>query len=454
MPEVPTHLHNVATLTPAAVRKQIANGDTDPVYLLQGEDDVERSALASQFADLVEEGLRAFNVETIHAGEMTSGDRIAEGVGSLVAAVRTLPMMAPRRVVVVAQAEALLAPKRESEAAARALERARGAAREARAADDARLRGGRARQAHEMFKLLGKHATIVDCGSPADVAGAERWVRARVTAAGVEIDPAGARALATLAGFPDRPRNDGKTGDVKRLRGEVDRLLLYALGQKKISLDDVREVAGPAALQDDWAMANAIEAGQGGEALRQLSLIFDAGAPPEKILGQLGWLVRSKFPQVAPRSFPAPLNRCFGRTSTSSGRAAIRACCSSGWSSSCARESERGPDSVRGVGDDGPAARSAGVGCDAAVQPRLVAAGGVPVDDALVRHLVDERNRLLEGRLRRGEVLAVDGGADVLQRTAKVRPVLAVAVAVLETLPVRLECGCMRSHVNSSLRNH
>jgi DNA polymerase III delta subunit len=59
-------------------------------------------------------------------------------------------------------------------------------------------------------------------------------------------------------------------------------------------------VAGPAALQDDWAMANAIEAGQGGEALRQLSLILDAGAPPEKILGQLGWLVRSKFPQVAP----------------------------------------------------------------------------------------------------------------------------------------------------------
>jgi DNA polymerase III delta subunit len=121
-----------------------------------------------------------------------------------------------------------------------------------------------------------------------------------VGAAGAEIDPAGARALATLAGFPDRPRNDGKTGNIKRLRGEVDRLLLYALGQKQISLADVREVAGPAALQDDWAMANAIEAGQGGEALRQLSLILDAGAPPEKILGQLGWLVRSKFPQVAP----------------------------------------------------------------------------------------------------------------------------------------------------------
>ena len=28
--------------------------------------------------------------------------------------------------------------------------------------------------------------------------------------------------------------------------------------------------------------------------------MLDAGAPPEKILGQLGWLVRTKFPAIAP----------------------------------------------------------------------------------------------------------------------------------------------------------
>jgi DNA polymerase-3 subunit delta len=301
----------VATLSPTAVRAQIAKGDADPIYLLQGEDDVERSALASEFADLVEEGLRAFNVETIHAGEMTSGDRIAEGVGSLVAAVRTLPMMAPRRVVIVAQAEAWLAPKRESEAAARALEQIEALLEKPEPLATLVFVASALDKRTRMFKLLGKHATIVDCGAPADVAGAERWIRALVAKAGVEIDPAGARALATLAGFPDRPRNDGKTGNVKRLRGEVERLLLYALGQKKISLADVREVAGPAALQDDWAMANAIEAGQGGEALRQLSLILDAGAPPEKVLGQLGWLVRSKFPQVAPGELPGAVESLF-----------------------------------------------------------------------------------------------------------------------------------------------
>src|SRR5689334_8281252 len=110
------------SLTAAAVRKQIKDGAPAPVYLLQGEDDVEKSALAAEFGDLVEEGLRAFNVERIHAGEATTGDKIAEGVLSLIDAVRTLPMMAPRRIVTVFQAENLLTPKRESEAASRALE--------------------------------------------------------------------------------------------------------------------------------------------------------------------------------------------------------------------------------------------------------------------------------------------------------------------------------------------
>src|SRR5258706_1170885 len=43
-------------------------------------------------------------------------------------------------------------------------------------------------------------------------------------------------------------------------------------------------------------MTNAIEAGEAADALRQLALMLEAGAPPEKVLGQLGWLVRTKFP--------------------------------------------------------------------------------------------------------------------------------------------------------------
>ena len=139
-----------------------------------------------------------------------------------------------------------------------------------------------------MFKALQKQATLVECGVLEDLGDAERWVRTRVAANGAAIEPAAARLVAQRAGV-----------DVKRLRGDLDRLMLYALGQKQITVDDVRAVTGPAALQDDWAMTNAIEAGQAPEALRQLALMLDAGAPPEKVLGQLAWVVRAKFPSLS-----------------------------------------------------------------------------------------------------------------------------------------------------------
>src|SRR4249919_927310 len=109
-------------LAASSVRQQIKSATPDPIYLILGEDEVEKSGLAGEFAELVDEGLRAFNVERIHAGEMTTGDRLADGVAGIIAAVRTLPMMVPRRLVTVLQAEMLLAPKRESEAATRALD--------------------------------------------------------------------------------------------------------------------------------------------------------------------------------------------------------------------------------------------------------------------------------------------------------------------------------------------
>src|SRR5262245_16318234 len=217
----------MAIVAPSAVRKQIADGNTDPIYLVTGEDEVEKSALAAEFADLVEEGLRAFNVERIHAGELTTGDKLADGVASIIGAARTLPMMSPRRVVTVLQAEMLLAPKRESEAATRALD------------DLEKMLAAPERQTTVVFvatsvdkrsrtyKLFQKHATVVECGAVEDQADAERWVKTRVAAAGVEIDPKAAKLLVDRAGL-----------DVRRLRGEIDRLLLYTLGQKRIGVDD------------------------------------------------------------------------------------------------------------------------------------------------------------------------------------------------------------------------
>ncbi|MGE3705080.1 MAG: DNA polymerase III subunit delta [Vicinamibacterales bacterium] len=286
--------------TPAAVRKQIASGTPDPLYLLLGEDAVEKAALAHQFEELVEEGLRAFNVEAIHAGDISTGDRLVSTVVSLVAAARTLPMLAPRRIVIVFQAEGLLVPKRESGAAERALEQLETLIKQPDPQTSVVFVAASLDRRGRMFKLLQKHATIVECGAIEDQADAERWIRTRVAAAGAEIEPAGARLLAERGGT-----------DLKRLRNDVDRLLLYALGQKVVTLADVREIVGPAVLQNDWGMANAIEAGDVKTALRELALMIDAGAEPPMVLGQLGWLVRTKFPLIAPGALNGAVSSLF-----------------------------------------------------------------------------------------------------------------------------------------------
>ena len=282
------------------VRQQIASGQVASIYLIQGEDDVEKAALGHEFEELVEEGLRAFNVDRVHAGDVTSGDKLATAISFLVAAARTLPMMAPRRVVIVLQADALLVPKRESEAATRALDVLEALVKKPEAQTVLVLVAGSLDKRSRMFKLLAKQATLVECGAIEDLADAERWVRNRVAAAGVQVEASGARLLAERAGT-----------DVKRLRNDTERLLLYALGQKTIGIGDVREIVGPAALQDDWAMTNAIEASDGAAALRQLALMLDGGAPPEKILGQLGWLVRTKVPAIAPETLRASIDALF-----------------------------------------------------------------------------------------------------------------------------------------------
>lgn len=92
--------------SPADVRAAIARRAPAPVYLLLGDDDAEVSRLAADITTVVEDELRAFNVERMYGGE--KGTTAA----SIVEASRMLPMMSDRRVVVVVRAERLLKPRR------------------------------------------------------------------------------------------------------------------------------------------------------------------------------------------------------------------------------------------------------------------------------------------------------------------------------------------------------
>jgi DNA polymerase III delta subunit len=99
--------------------------------------------------------------------------------------------------------------------------------------------------------------------------------------------------------------------DIARLRGDVERLLLFAAGKKRIELKDVQEIVSAETAQDDWAVTSAIQRGDTAEAVRQVGLALESGGVPYMILGQLGWFVREKLAMTDARRVPAAVEALF-----------------------------------------------------------------------------------------------------------------------------------------------
>jgi DNA polymerase III subunit delta len=307
----------VSSIAPAGVRRQIAQGTIAPVYLIVGDDDVEMSRLANELSALVEDELRAFNLERVYATD--------KGVtpSSIAESARTMPMLGDRRVVLVLRAERILKPKRRGKAA----EESEAEPEDAEPPSDLDaldryvkdpspqttlvLVATDVDRQRKVYKTLQKQATIVECwglrpGKDERVdlrqvaRTAEQLVRQEVDDAGLLIEPAAARLVAERAG-----------ADIAKLRADVERLLLYAADKPKIGLAEVREVVSAETAQDDWAVTNAISRGDAPEALRQLGLALEAGGVSYQILGQLAWFVREKLTAVDPRRIKPAVEALF-----------------------------------------------------------------------------------------------------------------------------------------------
>jgi DNA polymerase III delta subunit len=155
----------------------------------------------------------------------------------------------------------------------------------------------------KVTKALAKAATIVVCSGLDGGKDPARWVQEQVRAATQEIDPHALRRLLELSG-----------DDVGRLRADVGKLLLFAAGQPRITLDHVAAVVGaPMYHGDDWALVRAIERSDAGAALRELRAALDHGGVPFQILGQLGYAVRTPPPRgrFPARRVPAAVDALF-----------------------------------------------------------------------------------------------------------------------------------------------
>ncbi len=287
-------------MTSRELAASLERGTVAPVYLVIGEDEKGKDEVVARLVNLVDEDLRAFNVERFTAGDARPDD--------VVAAARTLPMLGERRVIVFAHVERLFKGRKK------ASDIDEGAATDdAPAPDPGGLEGYVAapepsavlvlvgtdiNRTTKLGKLLDKQAVTVACdgfsaagfnGPQAALRDAMRFAADRVKAAGKRIDAPALTALVERAG-----------PDIVRLRKDIDTLVLFVGDAAAITDKDVRVVVGAAQQFDDWAVTNAIGAGDAAAALRHVQLMIENGSSPFQMLGQLGWWVRTKMPQVAP----------------------------------------------------------------------------------------------------------------------------------------------------------
>jgi DNA polymerase III delta subunit len=310
----------VPALDHAALRKHLAAGKLDRIYLFVGED----IKLIDRMVDAVEATVdpadRPFAVDRMYACE-AGGTPV-----DIAASCRSLPMLGDRRIVIVMRAERLLKPKRAGKTGEDDIE-------EDEAAGDGEAASTDFTPLEDYVAAPSDFATLVFVATEVD--RTRRFTKKLIEKAqlvvfgGIRAEPksgyAGVNDAQALAKkfVQDEMMREGRTidaaalkvlvdrsgGDISKLRGDLERLLLFAGDRKAITGADADEISTDAAtVQDDWAVTNAIGAGDAARALRELALRFERGDSPHGIVGQLRWWVSNQLAQSAEDRVKAALD--------------------------------------------------------------------------------------------------------------------------------------------------
>jgi DNA polymerase-3 subunit delta len=280
-------------LKAAEIRRQIKAGDTGPLYLLEGEDRQSRHDLAMEFGAVVDEGLHAFNVQHIYANEATTASARDALIGEVLSSARTLPMMAPRRVIVLHEAERLLSPRKAKDEDQEVLPSLESTAKRKKSRTPSEeleeyvaapeplttlvFVAGALDENRRLVKLLRAHGVAVDAGTLESPPDAAKWIRARLEADRLGIEPQAINELLKATGL-----------SLSRIREEVDKLALFAAGEPAVTARHVRELVQPQIEPgENFALGKAIWNGDARKALREVDAQFEAGFQPVMVLGQL-----------------------------------------------------------------------------------------------------------------------------------------------------------------------
>jgi DNA polymerase-3 subunit delta len=259
-------------VTPNEAIQQAKQGKLRPLYVVAGEERLLRDQVVAALREAsLAGGVAAFNEDKFTAGE---GD-----VENVIAAARTVPMMAQRRFVLVRGAERWDAGEgRESDASP--FDRL---AEYAAAAVDStcmvivssKLDGRR-----KFGQLARKQGWIVVC-DPLDARALPDWIAGRFAAKGHDVDRDVSELLAALAG-----------PQLSSVDDAIERLSLYVGPGAPVDEAAVGACVARVRTSDTWDLVDAVGARDLGRALRTLADAYDPRERGLPLLGALAWSIR------------------------------------------------------------------------------------------------------------------------------------------------------------------
>lgn len=268
----------------AAFAHEVAAGRPRPVYALAGgEDFLIESGLAEIAAALFANAPPDFNYDLFEGDDATAG--------AILAASASLPMMAPRRLVVVRRADAL--PAAEQTALADYLDQPASETVLVLTAAKVDRRKG-------LFAALAKRDAIVDCG-PLPPRELPSWIRARAKNHGLALAPEAVAFLAERAeiGLTGLANELAKIAAATGVGGPPAADAASASpAPKPVGLEALRELCGLTADCSVFDLIKAIADKNRAAALERLQWLLDAGEAPLMLLGFLArqmrqfWLAR------------------------------------------------------------------------------------------------------------------------------------------------------------------
>jgi DNA polymerase-3 subunit delta len=260
----------MADVSPEKLIARLASGKPVPAVVLLGTDPYLRDLCRKQIVQAcVPEAAREWAVAHVR------GD--GEGWNEALERVQTMPMLAPKQVIIVEDAELI---EKLGDDSRDEILGALGKYLDSPAAFSVLLIEAEALDRRQRFyKVLAEKALLVELTIGSESAASLAVQMAKES--GVEIDRAAATLLADIL-----------NGEPARIRIEIDKLAAYAQDRGRIATSDVEALVVAARKNTVWQLADMLATRERAAAMSFLDNLLREGEEPVRLVGALAWRYR------------------------------------------------------------------------------------------------------------------------------------------------------------------